>query len=59
MFFRRLEVYTQVSPTTEMVDVIIQIMTEVLSILGMATKKIKQGRLSEYLLYCLYNMTIV
>ncbi len=52
MFFRRLEVYTQLlSPTTEMVDIIIQIMVEVLSILGIATKETKQGRLSEYLLY--------
>ena len=56
MFFLRLDVYTQVSPTTAMMDIIIQIMVEVLSILGIATKGIKQGRLSEYLLY---NMTIV
>ena len=56
MFFLRLEVYTQVSPTTEMMDVIIQIMVEVLSILGIATKEIKEGRLSEYLLY---NMPVV
>ena len=56
MFFRRLEVYIQVLPTTEMMDIIIQIMVEVLSILGIATKEIKQGRLSEY---SLYNMTIV
>jgi hypothetical protein len=35
----------------EMMDIIIKIMVEVLSILGMATKKIKQGRMSEYLLY--------
>jgi len=45
-----------VLPTTEMIDIIIQIMVEVLSILGTATKEIKQGRLSEY---SLYNMTIV
>ena len=51
MFFRRLEVYTQVSPTTEMMDIIIQIMVEVLSILGIATKEVKQGRLSECLMY--------
>ena len=48
MFFRRLEVYTQVPPTTEMMDILIQIMVEVLSILGIATKEIKQGLLSEY-----------
>ncbi len=49
MFFRRLETYTQVPPTTEMMDIITQIMVEVLSILGVATKEIKQGRLSKYL----------
>ncbi len=49
MFFRRLETYTQVPPTTEMMDTITQIMVEVLSILGVATKEIKQGRLSKYL----------
>ena len=44
MFFRRLEAYTQVPPTTEMMDIIIQIMVEVLSILGIATEEIKQSR---------------
>ena len=48
MFFRRLDVYTAVPPTDEMTDLIIQIMVEVLSILGIATKEIKQGRMSEY-----------
>ena len=46
-FFRRLEIYTQVPPTTEMTETIIQIMVEVFSILGIATKEIKQGRMSE------------
>ena len=50
MFFRRLEIYTEVPLTTEMMDIIIQIMVEVLSILGIATKELKQGRLSKYLL---------
>ena len=49
MFFRRLEIYTEVPPTTEMMDIIVQIMVEVLSILGIATKEIKQGRMSKYL----------
>jgi hypothetical protein len=35
----------------EMMDIIIQIVVEVLSILGIATKEIKQGRISEYMLY--------
>ena len=46
-FFRRLEIYTEVPPTTEMMETIIQIMVEILSILGIATKEIKQGRTSE------------
>jgi hypothetical protein len=51
MFFRRLEIYTEVRPTTEMMDIIIQIMVEVLSILGIVTKEIKQGQISKYSMY--------
>ena len=47
MFFRCLEMYTEVPLTTEMIDVIIEIMAEVLSVLGIATKEIKQSRTSE------------
>ena len=47
MFFRRLEMYTEVPLTTEMIDITIQIMVEVLFILGVATKEINQGRTSE------------
>ena len=50
-FFRRLEIYTEVPPTPEMTDIIVQIMVEVLSILGIATKEIKQGRTSELYLH--------
>ena len=46
-FFRRLEVYAEVTPTTEMMDTIIKIMVEVLSIVGIAMKEIKQSRFSE------------
>ena len=47
MFFRRLEVYTEVEPTPEMKDMMVQITVEVLSILGIATEEIKRGRTSE------------
>jgi hypothetical protein len=50
-FFRRLGVYTAAEPTSEMMDIIVQIIVEVLSILGIATKEIKQSRLSKYSLY--------
>ena len=46
-FFKRLESYTEVPPTDAMTHVIIKIMTEVLSILAIATKEIKEGRSSE------------
>jgi methyl-accepting chemotaxis protein len=48
-FFKRLETYTEVQPTAGMSDVIMKIMIEVLSILGIATKEIKQGRSSEWI----------
>ena len=51
MFFRRVEVYTEAQPTSEMMNIVIQIMIEVLSILGIATEEIKQSRLSRYSLY--------
>ena len=47
MFFGRLVVYTEVEPTPEMMDMMVQITAEVLSILGIATNEIKQGRTSE------------
>ena len=45
--FQRLEIYTNVSPTPEMIDIMVKIMVEVLSILGVATKEMKQSRTSE------------
>jgi len=46
-FFRRLETYVEVPPTAGMMDIIVKIMVEVLSILSIATKEIKQSRASE------------
>ena len=48
-FFKRLESYTEVPPTTAMTDVIVKILIEVLSILAIATKEIKQGRSSKWI----------
>ena len=47
MFFRRLETYTEVPLTADMTDIIVQIVVEVISILGIATKGIRQSRTSE------------
>ena len=46
-FFKRLETYTEVRPSAAMTDIIVKIMVEVLNILGIATKEIKQGLTSE------------
>ncbi len=46
-FFQRLEIYTRVSPPPGMIGVIVKIMVEVLSVLGIARKEMKQGRISK------------
>ncbi|KAI9511230.1 hypothetical protein F5148DRAFT_1146986 [Russula earlei] len=48
-FFQRLEIYMEVSPTPEMLAIIEKIMVEVLSILAIATKEIKQGKMKNFL----------
>ncbi|KAH9073563.1 hypothetical protein EDB83DRAFT_82596 [Lactarius deliciosus] len=48
-FFKRLETYTEVPPTAAMTDIIVKIMVEVLGILAISTKEIKQGRTKKYL----------
>jgi RecA/RadA recombinase len=50
-FFQRLEIYTEVALDQRMVDMVAKIMAEVLNILGITTKKIKQGRMSKHSLY--------
>ncbi len=44
-FFKRLEKYIEVRPSVAMTDIIVKIMVEVLSILGILTKEIEQGRM--------------
>jgi hypothetical protein len=46
-FFSRLEIYTGITPTGAMTEMIVDVMVEVLSILAIATKEAKLGRLSE------------
>ena len=45
-FFKRLEKYIQFRPTPAMTDIIVKIMVEIISILGIVTKEIRQGRTS-------------
>ncbi|KAH9981709.1 hypothetical protein BJV74DRAFT_989335, partial [Russula compacta] len=47
-FSKRLEVYLKIPPTPEMTDIIVKIMVELLSVLALATKQIKQGRFKKF-----------
>ncbi len=49
-FFQRLELYTETAFNQEMMDITTKIMVEVLNILGIATKEIRQGWASKLLL---------
>jgi hypothetical protein len=49
-FLQRLHVYTQIPPTPALTHILVKIMVQVLSVLGLATKQIKQGRFSAYAL---------
>jgi hypothetical protein len=49
-FLKRLEIYMTIPPSPMMTDIIVQIMAEVLSVLALATKQVKQGRFSEYVI---------
>jgi hypothetical protein len=50
-FFRRLEIYIELALNQEMTNTVTAILVEVLNILAIATKEIKQGRASMCLLY--------
>ena len=49
-FLKRLEIYTAVPVTPLMTDIIVKIMVELLSVLALATKQVKQGRLSRWII---------
>ena len=52
-FLSRLRIYTEIPFSPSMATIVTKIMVEVLSVLSLATKQIKQGRLStsSYILY--------
>ena len=47
-FFLRLKTYTEINPTAEITNVIGKVMVEVLSMLAIVTKEMKQGRRGEF-----------
>ena len=46
-FLNRLDIYTKIPPTVTMTEIVVKILVELLSILALATKQIKQGKPSE------------
>ena len=54
-FFCRLEIYIGVPPTTAMTNITTEIMAEVLIIIGMATKEVRRGRMSELIFALVYS----
>ena len=54
-FLKRLEIYVTIPPTTMMTDIIVQIMVEVVLVLALATKQVKQGRLSRCAIANIYS----
>jgi hypothetical protein len=49
-FLNRLSIYTEVPPTPALTNVLVKIIVELLSTLALATKQVKQGRFSEFVL---------
>ena len=47
-FLKRLRIDTDIPMTPSMTDVIVKIMVELLSVFALATKQIKQGRFSKW-----------
>jgi hypothetical protein len=48
-FLKRLRIYTDIPMTPSMTEIIAKIMVELLSVFALATKQIKQGRFSEWI----------
>lgn len=46
-FLNRLEIYTKVPPTVVMTEITVKILVELLYILALTNKEIKQGKTSE------------
>ena len=45
-FLRRLSIYNEIPPTPVMTEMVIKIMAELITVLALATKQMKQGRFS-------------
>jgi hypothetical protein len=48
-FLYRLNIYTKITPTVAMTEMLVKILVELLSTLALATKEVSQGKPSEFL----------
>jgi hypothetical protein len=55
-FLKRLEIYTSIPPTPIITEIIVKIIVELLSVLSLATKQIRQGRFSKSII--LYKLSL-
>jgi hypothetical protein len=44
----RLEIYTKITPTVAMTEILVKILVELLSTLALATKQVRQGKPSQF-----------
>jgi hypothetical protein len=58
-FFKRLESYTERTPSEAMTDMMVEVMVEVLSVLAIVTVEIKQRRRSQFITSNLWVLTHV
>ena len=49
-FLSRLSIYAGIPPTPALTNILVKIIVELISTLALATKQVKQGRLSEFVL---------
>ena len=57
-FLKRLDIYTKISSTPALDEVVIKILVELLSTLALATKELKQGRPSESILIDVFHYSV-
>jgi hypothetical protein len=55
-FLKRLDIYVNIPPTPITTDIIVKIFVELLSVLALATKQIRQGRLSKHTVMCILSV---
>jgi hypothetical protein len=51
-FLSRLSIYVGIPPTPALTNILVKIIVELISTLALATKQVKQGRFSEFVLGC-------